>query len=208
MVATVENLDKQYFLTIKELYVVFMNTPENGTTDPVYDETIFKQANITELGLKPDVKSLVKYASGQQIINAYKVTTWELAFKLAYLHSKVRDKMFNKKIKNGVSYGTADVVEPTYFAIGIRAPRNDGTEVAMWYPKCSIAPAEETYQTSNDDMKLDDVSYTITANPLNTNNRTYFDFDSAREEATGVTVDKFMEKVIVSDAMITDLKTD
>ncbi|MRB61728.1 phage tail protein, partial [Bacillus thuringiensis] len=122
--------------------------------------------NISDLGISTTSSNFVKWASNKKIINIQKNTAFELALNLAGLNREVKDKIFAKTRKKGVSFETAKAKEYPKFAVGVVFPLNDGTKVLRWYPKCTVAPIEESWKTQGDEMTVDDVAYTITADPL------------------------------------------
>lgn len=194
----------QYSVGIEDLYICMMSTEPSGAV-PTYATDIYKQTNITDLTISTTSANLTKWASNKKIINITKNTAFGLAFNLAGLNREVKDKIFGKTRTKGISFETAKAIEYPKFAVGVIFPLNDGSKLARWYPRCTISPIEESWKTQNDEMTVDDIAYTITADPLLYNDVTQCEFDSGAADATGVTVEKFMEQVVYDKSQIATL---
>ncbi|MED2985518.1 phage tail protein, partial [Bacillus thuringiensis] len=148
------NKEIQYSVGIEELYLCMMEGEESTDALPTYEEDIYKQTNISDLGISTTSSNFVKWASNKKIINIQKNTAFELALNLAGLNREVKDKIFAKTRKKGVSFETAKAKEYPKFAVGVVFPLNDGTKVLRWYPKCTVAPIEESWKTQGDEMTV------------------------------------------------------
>ena len=197
----------QYSVGIEDLYLCMMAT-ETTSEAPTYEEDIYKQTNISDLTISATTTNFVKWASNKKIINITKNTAFGLAFNLAGLNREVKDKIFGKTRTKGISFETAAAIEYPKFAVGVIFPLNDGTKLARWYPRCTIAPIEESWKTQNEEMTVDDIAYTITADPLLYNDVTQCELDTGATDAIGVTVDKFMKQVVYDKSQIATLFPD
>ncbi|MGE7365706.1 hypothetical protein ACQKKE_03525 [Desemzia incerta] len=195
-----EHKEIQYAVGIEDLLICMMETDETSDTLPTYSDTIYSQSNIVSLGITATTSNFVKWASNKKIINITKNTSFGLAFALAGLNREVKDLIFGKTATKGVSFENAKAKTYPKFAVGVVFPLNDGTKVVRWYPKCSVAPIEETWNTQNDEMTVDDISYTITADPLLTNDNTQAELDTGRTSA--VTVDQFLAQVVCDESQV------
>lgn len=200
-----QKMEIQYSVGIEDLYICFMDGAEPSTTFPTYEAIIYQQTNISDLTISATSSNFVKWASNKKIINITKNTSFGLAFNLAGLNREVKDKMFGVTRTKGISFEKAVVKEYPKFAVGVVFPLNDGTKVVRWYPRCTIAPAQETWRTQNDEMTVDDIAYTITADPLLFNDNTVVDFDSGSATAAGVTVEEFLNQVVCDESQIETL---
>jgi hypothetical protein len=200
-----EKKDIQYSVGIEDLYICMMEGEETTEAIPTYSTTIYTQSNISDLTISATTTNFVKWASNKKIINITKNTAFGLAFNLAGLNREVRDKIFGKTRTKGISFETAKAIEYPKFAVGVIFPLSDGTKLARWYPRCSVAPVEESWKTQNDEMTVDDIAYTITADPLLFNDVTMVEFDSGAADAAGVTVEQFMEQVVCDNSQIDTL---
>ncbi|PFD93497.1 phage tail protein, partial [Bacillus sp. AFS023182] len=144
---TIENKEIQYTVGIEDLFICMMKGDETTSTLPTYEDIVYGQTNISDLTISTTSSNFVKWASNKKIINIQKNTAFELAFNLAGLNREVKDKMFAKTRKKGVSFETAKAKEYPKFATGVVFPLNDGTKVLRWYPKCTVAPIEESWKT-------------------------------------------------------------
>ncbi|ASN71446.1 hypothetical protein 3F9_39 [uncultured Caudovirales phage] len=201
----VVNKEIQYSVGIEELYLCMMEGAETSDALPTYEEDIYKQTNISDLTISTTSTNFTKWASNKKIINIVKNTAFGLAFNLAGLNREVKDKIFAKTRKKGVSFETAKAKEYPKFAVGVVFPLNDGTKVLRWYPKCTVAPIEESWKTQGDEMTVDDVAYTITADPLLFNDVTQAELDTGDPEAKGIKVTDFLKQVICDESQLAQL---
>lgn len=202
---TIENKEIQYSVGIEDLYVCMLEGDETTDALPKYAEAIYKQTNISDLTISTTSTNFTKWASNKKIINITKNTAFGLAFNLAGLNREVRDKIFGKVRKKGVSFETAKAREYPKFAVGAIFPLNDGTKLARWYPKCTVAPVEESWKTQNEEMTVDDIAYTITADPLLFNDVTQAELDTGDATAAGIKIEDFMKQVICDESQLATL---
>lgn len=196
--------DIQYSVGIEDLFLCFML--EETTSDlPTFEPEVYEQTNITDLTISTTQSSAKKYASNKMIINVSKNTNYGLAFNLAGLDRVIKDKMFGKTRTRGISFDKAIVKENVKLAVGVVFPLNDGTKVARWYPRCTVTPADESWQTQNEELVINDTAYTITADPLLFNNVTYVELDTGSVDAAGITVEQFMSQVVCDESQIETL---
>lgn len=198
-----EQKDIQYSVGIEDLLICMMLTEDTVDTLPTYEETIYSQSNIVSLGITATTSNFVKWASNKKIINITKNTSFGLAFALAGLNREVKDKIFGKVAKKGITFEKAKAITYPKFAVGVVFPLNDDTKVIRWYPKCSVAPVEESWATVNEEMTVEDISYTITADPLLTNDNTQAELDTGRTDA--ITEQDFLAQVITDEAQLETL---
>ncbi|PEA09480.1 major tail protein [Bacillus cereus] len=202
---TIVNKEIQYTVGVEELYLCMMEGDEKPDALPTYEEEIYKQTNISDVTISTTSTNFTKWASNKKIINIVKNTAFGLAFNLAGLNREVKDKIFGKTRKKGVSFETAKAKEYPKFAVGIPFPLNDGTKLVRWYPKCTIAPAEESWKTQNEEMVVDDSAYTITADPLLFNDVTMAELDTGDAEAKGIKFEDFLKQVICDESQLAQL---
>jgi hypothetical protein len=199
----IENKEIQYTVGIEDLYVCMMKGSESTHALPTYEDIIYKQTNITDVTISTTSTNFTNWASNKKIINMTKNTAFELALNLAGLNREVKDKIFAKVRKKGISFETAKAKEYPKFAIGVVFPLNDGTKVVRWYPKCVVAPIEEVWKTQGDEMTVEDVAYKITADPLLYNDVTQAELDTGHADAKGIKVEDFLKKVICDESQLT-----
>lgn len=201
----IENKEIQYTVGIEDLFICMMKGDETTSTLPTYEDIVYGQTNISDLTISTTSSNFVKWASNKKIINIQKNTAFELAFNLAGLNREVKDKMFAKTRKKGVSFETAKAKEYPKFATGVVFPLNDGTKVLRWYPKCTVAPIEESWKTQNEEMTVDDIAYKITADPLLYNDVTMAELDTGDATATGIKAEDFLKQVICDESQLATL---
>ncbi|PEZ31981.1 major tail protein [Bacillus thuringiensis] len=202
---TIENKEIQYSVGIEDLYLCLMKGNETSSALPTYEDIVYRQTNISDLGISTTSSNFVKWASNKKIINIQKNTAYELALNLAGLNREVKDKIFAKTRKKGVSFETAKAKEYPKFAVGVVFPLNDGTKVLRWYPKCTVSPVEESWKTQNEEMTVDDSAYKITADPLLFNDVTMTELDTGDPEAKGIKVEDFLKQVICDESQLAQL---
>ncbi|PEW66964.1 phage tail protein [Bacillus cereus] len=204
---TVTNKEIQYSVGVEDLYLCMMAGDESTDKLPTYEEEIYKQTNISDLTISTTSTNFTKWASNKKIINIVKNTAFGLAFNLAGLNREVKDKIFAKQRTKGVSFETAKAREYPKFAVGVVFPLNDGTKLVRWYPKCTIAPVEESWKTQGDEMTVDDIAYTITADPLLFNDVTQAELDTGAAIADGkvIKVEDFLKQVICDESQLATL---
>ncbi|PEO16802.1 phage tail protein [Bacillus wiedmannii] len=201
----VTNKEIQYSVGVEDLYICMMAGDESTDSLPTYEEDIYKQTNISDLTISTTSTNFTKWASNKKIINIVKNTAFGLAFNLAGLNREVKDKIFAKERKKGVSFETAKAKEYPKFAVGVVFPLNDGTKLVRWYPKCTVAPVEESWKTQNEEMTVDDIAYTITADPLLFNDVTQAELDTGDAEAKDIKVEDFLKQVICDESQLDQL---
>lgn len=202
---TVENKEIQYSVGIEDLYLCLMKGNETSSALPTYEDIVYRQTNISDLTISTTSTNFTKWASNKKMINIVKNTAFGLAFNLAGLNREVKDKIFAKTRKKGVSFETAKAKAYPKFAVGVVFPLNDGTKILRWYPKCTVAPVEESWKTQGDEMTVDDIAYTITADPLLFNDVTQAELDTGDPEAKGIKAEDFLKQVICDESQLTQL---
>ncbi|MEK4773404.1 major tail protein [Bacillus sp. FSL M8-0139] len=202
---TVENKEIQYSVGIEDLYLCLMKGNETSSALPTYEDIVYRQTNISDLTISTTSTNFTKWASNKKMINIVKNTAFGLAFNLAGLNREVKDKIFAKTRKKGVSFETAKAKAYPKFAVGVVFPLNDGTKILRWYPKCTVAPVEESWKTQGDEMTVDDIAYTITADPLLSNDVTQAELDTGDPEAKGMKAEDFLKQVICDESQLTQL---
>lgn len=195
----------QYSVGVEDLFICMMEGPEPVDTLPTYELDVYQQSNITDVTISTTSTNFTKWASNKKIINITKNTAFGLAFNLAGLNREVKDKLFGKIRERGISFEKSDVKEYPKFAVGLIFPLNDGTKLVRWYPRCTIAPNEESWKTQNEEMTVDDSAYAITADPLLSNNVTMVELDTGALEATGITPEGFLKQVVCDESQIKEL---
>mgnify|MGYP001289238077 CR=1 FL=1 len=194
----------QYTVGVEDLYICFQTDPGDTQTAPTYETDVYAQTNITDVTITPNITNFTKWASNKKIINITKNTNYTLAFNLAGLSRVVKDKMFGKNPIRGVSFSDSRPKEFPKFAIGLVFPLSDGQKLLRWYPNCSISPSEESFATQNDEMTINDVAYTITADPLLYNDVSEIELDTGREGAD-ITEEQFIAQVVYDESQLDTL---
>lgn len=193
----------QYSVGIEDLLICMMEEEDTADTLPTYSDTIYSQSNIVSLGISAATTNFVKWASNKKIISITKNTSFGLTFALAGLNREVKDEIFGKVPEKGITFEKAKAISYPKFAVGAIFPLSDDEKVIRWYPKCSVAPVEESWATQNEEMTVDDITYTITADPLLTNDVTQAELDTGRTGA--ITAEQFLNQVITDEEQLETL---
>ncbi len=194
----------QYTVGIEDLFICFEASKDPSTNEPTYEPDVYQQTNITDVTFTPNTSTFSKWASNKKIINIVKTGSYGLGFNLAGLSRIVRDKMFGNEVNRGVAFEKATPKEYPKFAIGIVAPLSDGNKLLRWYPGCSITPSEKTLATITEEMTVNDVAYSITADALLFNDITVVELDTGREGAN-ITATQFMNQVVYDESQLETL---
>jgi len=196
-----------YPVGVEDLYIAIMTGgKDNDTEIPTYDEEIYRIPTIETIGIAGNQTSAVKWASNKMFVNATKNSTFTLTLDYPALPIEVQDKIMGYLETKGIVFETAKAKEYPYIAIGIVAPLNtDSDKLARWYPRVQVTPPQETYTTSTEETTIPTQQLVMTASPLLFNDVTKVDFNSAREGATGITAEKFMEQVICDESQLLTL---
>lgn len=195
-----------YPVGVENLYIAFMTGGKDTTASiPAYDAEIYSLPTIEKIGIAGAPSTATKWASNKIFVTVTKNNKFTLTLDHTALPTEVLDKMHGNVANKGIVFEKAELKELPYFAVGFIAPLNDGSKVARWYPRCQVTPPEESYNTANDETTIPTQQLVMTASPLLFNNVTKVDFNSARDNATGVTAEEFMEQVVCDNSQIATL---
>jgi hypothetical protein len=194
-----------YKVGVENLFIAFMTGTDKADSIPAYDEVIYSLPAIETLGIAGNPTSAAKWSSNKKIVNVTKNNQYTLTLDHPGLPVEVLDKMLGKKPIKGIAFDDAKMKELPYFAVGFIAPLSTGEFQARWYPRCQVTPPEETHTTINDETSLPTEQLVMTASPLLYNDITKADFNSARDSATGISKEDFMQQVVCDESQIETL---
>ncbi|MBH0166278.1 phage tail protein [Fictibacillus sp. 7GRE50] len=195
-----------YPVGVENLFIAFMTGGKDTINAiPTYETEIYELPTIETIGIAGNPTTAVKWASNKMFVNATKNGTFTLTLDHTALPVEVMDKMNSYVAEKGIVFDTSDVKEFPFFAIGFIAPLNDGSKIARWYPRVQITPPQESYATGTEETTIPTQQLVMTASPLLFNNVTKSDFNSARDSATGVTAELFMEQVVCDESQLATL---
>lgn len=193
-----------YPVGVEDLYIAFITGgKDTQSAIPTYEPEIYQIPTIETIGLAANQTTATKWASNKLFVNVIKNATHGITLDHASLPVEVMDKIMGLIAEKGVVFETSDPKEYPYFALGFIAPLSDGNKIGRWYPRVQAAPASESYTSGTDETTIPTQQLAMTATPLLYNAVTKVDFNSAREGATGVTVEKFMSQVICDESQLT-----
>ena len=198
-----------YTVGVENLYIAIMTGGKDSIEAiPTFDEEIYSIPTIETIGIAGAPTTARKWASNKVFVNVTKNNQFTLTLDHTALPIEVLDAMNGITAQKGITFDDANTKELPYFAVGFIAPLNDGNKIARWYPKCQITTNDESYTTNNDEITVPTQQIVMTANPLLFNDVTKVDFNSARESATGVTAEDFMEQVVLDESQLATLFPD
>src|SRR5690625_4157701 len=143
---------------------------------PEYEPEIYRMDNIVTLGIAGEPTQIIKWASNKMFVNASKNSKFTLNLTHVALPQEVKDKMKGIEHEKGVAFEKSGIVEFPMFAMGFIAPLSDGSRIARWYPRCQMTITEETFQTQEEEMEVQDLENVFEATPLLYNDVTVSDF--------------------------------
>lgn len=188
-----------YFEGLDDILISMMTTKETVTTNPQYGE-VTRLPIATKLGIKGNGSALEKWASSKMFRRVQRETKHELGLDHVGIPIEVMDEIKGLIAKSGVTFSKNIAREYPYFAFGFIGNVEGGGKKAVWYPKTQLSNViDEEYATAEDETKIDDVTANIVATGLTCNNVIYASFDSNRDSATGVSVDKFIKQPVFDE---------
>lgn len=195
-----------YEVGIDDLFIAMMVGGKDTSAEiPTYED-IEHYAVIETLGIQGNQTSAVKWASNKLFANVTKNSTYTLTLDHPALPTEIKDKIMGIIAEKGIVFNTSNPKEYPCFALGFIAPLSDGvSKIARWYPKVQIVPGQETFTTGTEETTIPTKQFTMTATPLVFNSVTEVDFNSARDSASGVTAEQFMQQVVCDKSQLATL---
>jgi phi13 family phage major tail protein len=194
-----------YPVGVENLFIAFMTGgKDTQNAIPTFD-SIYSLPTIETIGIAGNPTTATKWASNKLFVNATKNSTFTLTLDHTALPVEVTDKMNAYIAEKGIVFDKSNVKEYPFFAIGFIAPLNDGSKIARWYPRVQITPPQESFKTGTEESTIPTQQLVMTASPLLFNNVTKSDFNSARDSATGITAEDFMQQVICDESQLASI---
>lgn len=192
-----------YTVGIEDLYIALITGgKDDASTIPTFED-IYQIPTIEKIGIQGNQTTATKWASNKLFVNVTKNSTFTLTLDHTAIPIEVMDKIEGKNPEKGIVFETSDPKEYPYFAVGFIAPLSDGeSKIARWYPRVQITPPQEEYSTGTDETTIPTQQLVMTASPLQFNNVTKVDFNSARDGASGLTAEQFMQQVICDKSQL------
>lgn len=197
-----------YPVGVENLYIALMTGgKDTAEAIPTYDPEIYSLPTIEQIGIQGNQTTATKWASNKLFVNVVKNSTFTLTLDHTALPVEVMDKINGVTANKGIVFETSKPKEYPYFAVGFIAPLSDGSKIARWYPRVQITPPQENYQSGTEETTIPTQQLVMTASPLLFNEVTKTDFNSARESATGITAEAFMDQVVADESQLETLFT-
>lgn len=192
-----------YEVGIDDLFIAMMVGGKDIASEiPTYEATE-RYSVIETLGIQGNQTSATKWASNKIFASVVKNSTFTLTLDHPALPVEVQDKIYGYIAEKGIVFDTSNPKEYPCFAVGFIAPLSDGeSKIARWYPKVQVVPAQESYATGTEETTIPTKQLTMTASPLLFNDVTKVDFNSARDSATGITAEQFMEQIVCDQSQL------
>lgn len=192
-----------YPVGVDDLFITMMTKVDTVNSEPEYDIKIWRLPNIVKMDIKGNGTTKDKWASNKLFKRVSRQTQHELSLDHVSFPVELWDKMNDKTSKKGVAFTTTEVKEMPFFGLGFIGPLSDGHNSAVWYPRVQVSNAEEhSYETTEEEIEIKDISCSMMATGLLLNNVLYSDFNSARETATDLDVTTFMKQVIFDESQL------
>ncbi|KKW72747.1 phage major tail protein, phi13 family [Lactococcus cremoris] len=191
--------DVFYFEGLDDILIAMMTKKDTVSTTPQYGE-IVRLPIATKLKVKGNGSELEKWASSKMFRRVSRETKHELGLDHVGIPIELMDQIKGLIAKNGVTFGKNNARELPYFAFGFIGNVEGGGKKAVWYPKTQLSiVVDEEYATAEEETKIDDVTANLVATGLLNNGVMYSSFDSNRDSALGVSVDKFISEPIFDE---------
>lgn len=191
--------DVFYFEGLDDILIAMMTKKDTVSTTPQYGE-IIRLPIATKLKVKGNGSELEKWASSKMFRRVSRETKHELGLDHVGIPIELMDQIKGLIAKNGVTFGKNNARELPYFAFGFIGNVEGGGKKAVWYPKTQLSiVVDEEYATAEEETKIDDVTANLVATGLLNNGVMYSSFDSNRDSALGVSVDKFISEPIFDE---------
>ncbi|MCT0442523.1 MULTISPECIES: major tail protein [Lactococcus] len=191
--------DVFYFEGLDDILIAMMTKKDTVSTAPQYGE-IIRLPIATKLKVKGNGSELEKWASSKMFRRVSRETKHELGLDHVGIPIELMDQIKGLIAKNGVTFGKNNARELPYFAFGFIGNVEGGGKKAVWYPKTQLSiVVDEEYATAEEETKIDDVTANLVATGLLNNGVMYSSFDSNRDSALGVSVDKFISEPIFDE---------
>lgn len=191
--------DVFYFEGLDDVLFAMMTSADDVDVAPVYSDVV-RLPIATKLGLKGNGSALEKWASSKMFRRVSRETKHEIAMDHVGIPIDLWDELKGEIAKNGVTFGKTAAKELPYFAFGFIGRIEGGGRKAVWYPKCQVSNViDDSYETAEEETKINDVTANLIAIGLKYNEVMYGSFDSNRDSATGISVNKFIEKPVYDE---------
>lgn len=190
----------KFFEGLSDILIAPMTTKETTNTAPEYGE-VYQLPIATKLAIKGNGSTLEKYASSKLFRSIGRETKHEIGITHVGIPVKLLDLLKGVTAKKGVSFNTTKAAEMPYFAFGFIGNIEGGAKKAVWYPKVQLSNViDEEYVTAEAEIDIKDVTANLVAYGLNyESNVMYATFDSLRESAAGISLDKFIAEPVFSE---------
>lgn len=193
------NTDVFYFEGLDDILIAIMTKKDTVSTAPQYGE-IVRLPIATKLKVKGNGSELEKWASSKMFRRVSRETKHELGLDHVGIPIELMDQIKGLIAKNGVTFGKNNARELPYFAFGFIGNVEGGGKKVVWYPKTQLSiVVDEEYATAEEDTKIDDVTANLVATGLLNNGVMYSSYDSNRDSALGVSVDKFIKQPVYDE---------
>lgn len=194
------NLEAQeikFFEGLSDVMFAMMTTPDTVDSEPVYGE-IVRLPIATKLAVKGNGTTLEKYASSKLFRSIGRETKHEIGLDHVGIPIALWDQIKGEIAKKGVTFSGTKAKEMPYFAFGFIGNIEGGESMAVWYPRVQLSNViDDEFVTAEAEIAINDVTANLVAYGLNYGeNIMYSTFNSLRDSAEGVTLDKFIKQPV------------
>lgn len=197
--------DVFYFEGLDDILIAMMTNDEAYDTPPEYED-IERLPIATKLAVKGNGTTLEKWAASKMFRRVNRETKHELGVDHVGIPVELMDKLKGLMAKKGVVFGKNTASEYPWFAFGFIGNIEGGGKKVVWYPKCQLSNViDESYETAEEETKINDVTMNIIATGLKYNNVMHASFDSNRDSATGVSSNTFIAQPVYDESQWEEL---
>lgn len=197
------NLDAQeikFFEGLSDILVAMMTTTDTVDSEPIYSEVV-RLPIATKLAIKGNGTTLEKYASSKLFRSIGRETKHEIGVDHVGIPIELWDQIKGEIAKKGVTFNNTKAKEMPYLAFGFIGNIEDGESMAVWYPRVQLSNViDDEFVTAESEIAINDVTANFVAYGSNYNeNILYATFNSLRDTAEGITLDKFIKQPIYDE---------
>lgn len=198
----------KFFEGLSDILIAPMLTSDTPSSEPTYGEVV-RLPIATKLALKGNGSTLEKYASSKLFRAISRETKHEISLDHVGIPVELLDKLKGQVAVKGVTFNNTKAKEFPFFGFGFIGSIEGGAQMAVWYPKAQLSNViDEEYVTAEAEVDIKDVTANLVAYGLNTEpNNMFATFNSLRDPAEGVTLDKFITQPVISEEQWNGLVT-
>ena len=161
-----KKFEKRALLTgVGELYLQFMETEDTPDTAPTYATDVLVTPSIDKVDAKMELSEKKVYLSNLLHSDFSGVKNIGITLDAGYLPEGFAEEA-QGKVKIGDTWATTTNPRKKMFRMAIPFTDENGDELIINYPKCTLSPVDAGGETQKDDINEQIRQYNIVAQPL------------------------------------------